>query len=357
VYIDTDRGIAADIYLDDDIGLPTNEYLERFLKNRIREVEYTDECETEVEIPIARAALEDALEKHTDLIKAIKQGAKLDMKIVRALIEPLIESILRNPDAMIWLSQLREYDGSLYSHAVDNCILAIAFARHMGLPQDDMQNLAVGILLFDIGLVNVDEKLLQKKTRLTDDEFLIVKKHVDEGLDYLKLVDGVHEDSLNTVLTHHERFDGNGYPNKLYGMQIPVFGRMAGIIDCYQAMISKRSYSDAISAHTALQKIYNWRNKYFQDELVEQFLRCLGVYPTGSLLEMNSGEVGIVLSQNRERHIKPKIMLLLDQDKDAYRNFKVIDLMQQDKTDSKSSDILRGLDPGAYGIVLNDFYL
>ena len=358
VYIDTDRGPGADIYWDDGISLPTNEYLERFLRNKKREVEYVDEQEVSVEIPVAHAALEESLDIFKALLVVIKQGKKLDIKQLRKLLEPLIESVLRNPDALLWLSQLREKDDFAHSQAIDHTIIAVAFARHMGLPIEDVFHLAVGILLFDIGILNTREELLLKKTRLTEDEFLEMQKHVDDGVDYLRLFDGIHEDSINTVLTHHERFDGSGYPNMLSGMQIPVFGRIAGIVDCYQAMTSRRSYSEAISAHTALQKIYNWRNLYFQDELVEQFLKCMGVYPTGSLIEMKSGEVGIVLSQSRKRHIKPTVMLLLDSDKQAFRDFKVIDLMKSaEDSGGESFAILRGLDPGAYGIEPSDFYM
>jgi len=358
VYIDTDRGLGADIYWDDGIKLPTNEYLERFLKDKTREVEYVDEQEVSVEIPVAHAALEESLDNFKALIEVIRKGKKLDVKQVRQILEPIIESVLRNPDALLWLSQLRDKDDFSQSQAIDHTIIAVAFARHMGLPVDDIFHLAVGILLFDVGILNTREELLSKKARLTDEEFVEMQKHVDDGVDYLRLFDDIHEASINTVLTHHERFDGSGYPNMLSGMQIPVFGRIAGIVDCYQAMISKRSYSDAISAHTALQKIYNWRNRYFQDELAEQFLRCLGVYPTGSLVEMKSGEVGIVLSQSRKRHIKPVVMLLLDSDKQAFRDFKVVDLAKSPEDSvGESFEVLRGLDPGAYGIEPSDFYM
>lgn len=354
VYIDTDRGPGADIYFGENINLPTNEYLERFLKNRKREVDYKDVNDVSTELPIAQAAFEEVIDAHALLIAGIRKGKKLDLKKLRAMLAPMTESILRNPDAMLWLSQLREKEDSDVSEAIDHCILAIAFARHMGLPENDMFNLTVGILFYDIGKLNQREALLSKRTRLNEDEFIEMQRHVDDGVDYLRMFEDVHEDAINTVLTHHERFDGSGYPNKLSGDEIPVFGRIAGLVDCYNAMVSKRSYSEAISGHTALQKIYNWRNLYFQDELVQQFLRCMGVYPTGSLLEMKSGEVGIVLAQNREKHVKPRVMLLLDKDKHALRDFKVIDLSKQ--VGDGTLEILQGLDPGAYGIQPSDYY-
>ncbi len=354
VYIDTDRGVSADMYWDDNFTLPSNQYLELFIRSRVRQVEYQNEHSVEDEMPTAHAVFEAAIEKFVSIMSAIQQGANLDLKKIKLLIESLIDSVLRNPDAMLWLAQLRQSDDYLFSPSVHHCVMAIAFARYAGLPKEDIYHLATGTLLFDIGKLNIEEEVLLKRTLLNDDEFDKVKHHVDEGYDYLVLFDSLHEDSLNTVLTHHERYDASGYPNKLSGRQIPIFGRVAGMIDCYQAMISKRPYSEAISAHAALQKLFSWRNKYFQAELVEQFLKCMGVYPTGSLLEMKSGEVGVVLSQNPERHIKPNVRLLLDKDKKDFGDYPVINLMEE--TGKESYEILRGLDPGAYGIVFSDLY-
>lgn len=350
VYIDTDRGIAADMYWDENFTLPSNKCLDAFLSNRIREVDYRYETTVADEISAARAAFEGAIKKFIAMITAIKQGSNLDLKKIKSLLNPLIESILRNPDAMLWLSQLRPQDDPVFSPSVHHTVIAITFARFAGLPQDNILHLAVGVLLFDIGKLNVKEDVLLKRRLLNDEEFSKVKQHVDDGYDYLVLFDSLHEESLNTVLTHHERYDGSGYPNKLSGRQIPVFGRLAGMIDCYQAMMTERPYSAAISAHASLQKLFVWRNKYFQTELVEQFLKCMGMHPTGSLLEMKSGEVGIVISQNPERHIKPKVILLLDKDKKALGDYRMVNLMDD------SYEILRGLDPGAYGIKPSEFY-
>jgi len=354
VFIDIDRGIAADMYWDDYFTLPSNKYMEAFLRSRIREVDYQNKHSIASEIQSAHTAYEAAIDKYMAVIEAIKQGTKLDLRKVKALVRPLIESILRNPDAMLWLSQLRQSDEYLFTPAIQQCVLAIVFGRYAGLPENDIMHLALGTLLFDIGKLNINEQILLKRTVLSDEEFSKVKQHVDDGYDYLMVFEDFHEDSLNTVLTHHERYDGSGYPNKMAGRQIPVFGRIAGMIDCYQAMISKRPYSEAISGHAALQKLFGWRNIYFQSELVEQFLKCMGVHPTGSLLEMKSGEVGIVVAQSPQRHTKPKVMLLLDKDKKDLGQYPTVDLM--DDSAGKSYEILRGLDPGAYGISSQQLY-
>ena len=258
----------------------------------------------------------------------------------------------------MWLSMMQKKNKYSYSHSVDNCALAIAFGRYMGLPKKDLRNLAMGLLMMDIGNVRIPDPILNKTEKLSDVEYRIVKKHVPHSVDILKNTKGMNDDIINIALTHHERFDGSGYPSGLVGVHIPVYGRMAAIIDCYDAMTSHRPFSAAKSPYAALQDIYNWRGTAFQPELVEQFLQCMGVYPTGSLIEMASGEVGIVLDQNTTQRMRPKIMLILDSDKTQLMEYKTIDLS---KTFEDSSgyplNIYRGLDPDSYGIDPAEYYL
>ena len=217
----------------------------------------------------------------------------------------------------------------------------------------------MGLLLMDVGKVKISDDILTKKGTLSAEEFDEMKNHVYYGVNLLRNTPSINETIINVVLTHHERFDGSGYPGGLTGKEVPVFGRIASIIDCYTAMTGNSVYRTAIAPHKALQTIYNWRNKYFQDELVEQFLQCLGVYPTGSLVEMSSGQVGMIMSQNRVQRFKPKIMMLLDEDKKPYDVSKIIDLTV-DVTDASGMElsIISGLPPGAYDIdptkILND---
>lgn len=359
VMIDIDKGVEADCYLGEVPKLKTNDYLEKFLKkDRPLKVEYENKKTTEEETPQAKIALEDATSQVASIMEDVNKGKSLNVEAVRGVVEPILESIIRNSDAVMWLTQLRKKDVYSYSHSVDNCALAVAFGRHLGLPKRDLRTLALGLLLMDVGKMRVPDEILNKTATLNDAEFKIVKRHVDYSVDILRNTEGISQDIINIALTHHERFDGSGYPSGLIGTATPVYGRIAAIIDCYDAMTSKRPYCDPISGHRALQDIYNWRNKYFQDELVEQFLQCLGVYPTGSLIEMNTGEVGIVLAQNRTRRLQPKIMLLLDQEKEHYQEYKTVDLTcELEGDDGSSMQILRGLDPGSYGIDPTEFYL
>lgn len=357
VYIETDRGLEAEFYMDENPGLPTHDYLERYLKHRHREIEYPDATTVKHELAAAKIALDETRENIGHIINTIKSSAKSHLHDLQRAIDPLLESVLRNPEAMLWLIRVEQDEAYANTHSINSAVLAIAFGRYMGLPREDLYQLAVGMLLLDIGNTNVSSELLSKKAQLTDNEFKAVKEHVQYSVEIIKTIDGLGEDVINMVLTHHERFDGSGYPNALVGNAIPIYGRIAAIVDCYDAMISWRPYSTAISPTTALQKIYNWRTSLFQRELVDQFLQCLGLYPTGSLVEFNNGEVGIVLSQNPGHHLKPNIMLLLDKHKCAYDNFPVIDLRKPPHSQQTTRSILRGLDPGAYGIQPGELFV
>jgi len=357
VIIDTDLGIEADQYIGEDPALQTNTRLEKYLKSNIKQVEYTDSKSPEGELPAAQMALDSAAEKLSSIMEAVKAGNGLDLPAVRGVVEPVIDSIIRNSEALMWLAQMQKKDVYSYAHSLNSCALAIAFGRHMGIPKKDLRTLAIGTLLMDIGKILVPAAVLNKESSLTDEEFREIRRHVEYGVSILETTKGITDDIINIALTHHERFNGGGYPNGIVGMQVPIYGRIAGIIDCYSAMTSDRSYSKAISPHVALQMIYNWRNEYFQDELVEQFLQCLGAFPTGSLVEMSTGEVGIIMAQNKTRRLKPKIMMLLDTNKNPYQIQKVIDLMSQNPDeDGNEVNILNGLDPGSYGIDPSEYF-
>jgi HD-GYP domain-containing protein (c-di-GMP phosphodiesterase class II) len=359
VFIDIELGVMADMYLDSEQipsarpgirlrqRLATNKQVEGILETRKSAVVYIDKETTVKELPEAKAALEKASEYVAHLLEHDLKNGQLDIVAVKAAIEPILDSMIRNSDAFMWLSKMRFHDAQSYEHSVQNCALGIAFGRHIGLDKKELNTLAAGILLMDIGKVRLPKELLTKSTPLTSEETEIMRKHVAFSVEILRKTKGINEHVINIALTHHERYDGSGYPNALVGMQTPAFGRMAAIIDCYDEMITTTPYREAIPEHKALQNIYNLRDKYFQKELVEVFMQCMGVYPTGSLVELSSGAVAAVLSQNTEQRLKPKLVMLLDENKQPYQKHLVFDLTRQGKT---PLNILKSLDNNAYGL-------
>lgn len=358
VFIDPAKGIDTEQYIHDPNSLKTNARLEQCLVDNTKLAEYVDTKTPAEEMQIARMAIEAASDRVVTIMESVIANEPINIDQVKEVVSPILESVIRNPEALMWLTQMRHKDSYTYSHSLDNCALAVAFGRHLGLPKDDLNTLAMGLLLMDIGKMKIPADILDKTEPLTEAEFDMVRSHVHHSVEILKKSEGIDTDIINIALTHHERFDGSGYPSGLKGTKSPVYGRMAAIIDCYDAMTSHRPYSKPVSAYTALQEIYNWRNKYFQEELVEQFLQCLGAFPTGTLVEMHSGEVGIVMAQNRTRRMSPKVMLLLDKNKQRLPEYLMVDLVNQPfDQDQNPLTIIRGLDPGAYGIDPSEFYL
>ena len=358
VYIDTDMGEESDVYLDDEPADATSgiEVKQRLAANRMAEdilnaskkpVVYTDTKTTIEELPAARAAFSNATKCIAYVMEQDPRDGILDVGKIKQAVEPILESVIRNLDAFMWLSKMEDHDNNSYEHSVQNCALGIAFGRHIGLNKRELSILATGLLLMDIGKVRLPRALLTKETPHTKEETEMMRKHVAYSVDILRKTTGISEHVINIALTHHERYDGSGYPNGLVGTQTPVYGRIAAIIDCYDSMITSTPYRQAISEHMALQNIYNLRDKHFQTELVEQFMQCMGVYPTGSLVELSSGAVAAVLSQNAQQKMKPKLLMLLNEKKKPFRRQTVLDL---EKTGRTPLFISKSLEKNAYGI-------
>lgn len=355
VYIDINKGVEAEFYMEENLDLPTNEYLEelldRKLKSTRRKVKYRMRSCLKDELIKARPILEETTIKYVLMMQAIKKGGELKLAEVYALIKPMLESVLRNADALILLIRLRNKKEYTFSHEIDACVLSILFGRKMGLAIEDLRVLAAGVLLFDIGKLKIDDAILNKSDNLTDEEFREVNMHVDYAIDILNKSENIPEDILNVALTHHERFDGSGYPNGVSGLNIPIYGRIAAIIDCYDAMTSQRPYSSPIEPAKALQQIHGWKESLFQSELVDEFTQCMGVYPNGSFVELSSGEVALVINQDEAHKLTPRVLIVLDARKQPYQTTKILDLSQENLSRSgKNMTIMKDISGADFGI-------
>ena len=145
----------------------------------------------------------------------------------------MVDSIIRNPNALLWLSQMKDRDSYTYSHAVDTSIYLLAFGRSLGFPKEDLHKLGFAGLMLDIGKMRLPDDLLRQKGRYTAGQFMLMKTHVQHSLDILGRMDNVAMDVFDMVARHHERFDGSGYPYGLKGEWLGIFGSMAGIVDCF----------------------------------------------------------------------------------------------------------------------------
>jgi putative nucleotidyltransferase with HDIG domain len=286
-----------------------------------------------------------------EIFTSVASGGSVDMVKVKKSVDPMIDSVIRNPDACIWLARMKQEHQYTYQHALGASIWAVALGRQLGLPKSDLRTLAVGGTLFDIGKLKVDKTLINADRPLTDEEFQKIRGHVSQGVEMVQQSGLMNQDVVDMIACHHERYDGTGYPKGLKDDEIPVFARIAAIVDCYDAITSHRSYAKAIPPSLAIKMLYEWKDQAFQGELVEEFIQTVGIYPAGTLVELSSGEVAVVVADYRTSRLRPRVMVMLDGQKRPLEKMRPVDLAVEKVMDSGASlDIVNSLEPDAYGI-------
>lgn len=320
---------------------------------------YVNKEELGKELARAKDVEKQATKAISDVMSGVLNGETLNVPRLEEVVDPLVDSVLRNADAMSWLVRIRETDEYVYQHSIGTSVWAVVFGRHLGFDKETLNAIGLGGMLLDIGKTKLPADLLKKPDKLTKEEYIQMRKHVDLGLDLLN-ESGNNDPRVEIMLaTHHERFDGSGYPNGLADTGIPVLGRLAGIVDSYDAMVSKRPYAKSRSTFQAMRELQALAGKEFQSEMVDQFVQAVGMFPTGSLVELNTGEVAIVTAQNNYQRLRPEIMIVLDREKVICDDFRSIDLRMSHDDDigREAMWIDRGLEPGSYGVDPAEYFL
>lgn len=344
VVVDTEKTIAAE---------PPPGGMQHFGK-----AVYAEKATVEQEMAPARNAYTSSQTLMQETLSQVRIGRNLDPERIKAAVKSLTESVLRNPNAMLLFSQLREKGEYAVSHSLDVSIYMTAFGRFLQLEQPQIELLGYVGLLQDIGKVRLPKALLEKRGRLTAEEFEQAKLHVSYSVEILRATAGIPLELPRLALLHHERHDGSGYPNRLQGSHIGLIGSIAAIVDTYDAMTVQRPHADPVSPSAAISSLYKWRGVSFDAGLVEQFIRFVGIFPVGSLVELNSGEVGVVISQNPEQRLKPRVMVIRDAKGIELRPQKLLDLSRSPKaTAEEPYRILRTLEHGRVPVRSEQLFL
>ncbi|MDH3309926.1 MAG: HD-GYP domain-containing protein [Gammaproteobacteria bacterium] len=326
--------------------------LDRFTPGHRRPPRYQDVTTLEEELGHAREIVTETRETVYNIMGDVRLGRSINTTAAKKVVADMVDSVIRNPDALMCLNQLKDKDEYTALHSLRVCVLALAFGRHLDLSDVELNLLGIGALLHDIGKMKVPNEIINKPGKLTDEEFSLMKSHVPHGVEILEQTHGIPSIAIDVARYHHERFSGGGYAAGYKGEEIGLFGSVGAIVDCYDAITSDRSYHNGLSAHDALNKMYSWRGRDFQPILVEQFIQCMGIYPIGSVVELSNNSIGVVVSINRARRLRPKVALVLNSDKQPYTPSKVIDLMDPSlETGSTKLEIRKVLPPGEHGVI------
>jgi HD-GYP domain-containing protein (c-di-GMP phosphodiesterase class II) len=319
---------------------------------------YVDQVSVEEEVPRAEAAVTQASDLLEKLVNDIRLGQSFEVERVEEIVTDMVESIVRNPDAAMWIARLRREDISTYGHGLQVSVYLTSFGRHIGFPKPQLSQLAQIGLLLDIGKIKLPRYLLDKQGRLTAEEYEEAKRHVAHGIAILSETPNSDPEVLEGIEQHHERMNGSGYPNGYMGDEIGIYGRMAGIVDTFAALTNHRPYAAASSSYEALRSISGWAGEFFHEPLVQQFVSSIGVFPVGSLIELSSGEVAIVVAHNKVRRLKPRVLVVTGPDKTRSPHPAMLDLLYDTKSGGDEPVFIkRGLPAGAYDLDLKEFYL
>ncbi|NKC02077.1 MAG: DUF3391 domain-containing protein [Pseudomonadales bacterium] len=312
-----------------------------------------DKISIKQEFTRAKVEFENASQAMEKVFAEIKSHRRLDIKAVRVAISPLIDSVFRNKDALAALTRLKDKGDYLFQHSLSTAVWSAVLGRHLGMERDELLELALGTSIMDVGMSTLPDNLLSKEGPLSTRELNLIQSHVGKSLSLA--ADGLSKRTLNILACHHERNDGSGYPHGLVGTQIPLFARIAGLVDAYDAMITQRPHAQARSSFEAVQELVDMKDTLFQGSLVEQFVQTVGMFPTGAIVELNTGEVGIVVRQNETRRLRPVVVLILNSEQQRRTDMPTIYFSKY--TNTPTTWIVRELRAGAYGITPHDYFV
>lgn len=281
----------------------------------------------------------------------MRLGKSIETEDAKAVVSELVTTISSNVNTALWLTNLRNQHEATASHCLNVSILALAFARHLGYSLEQLEAVGMGALLHDLGIARVPAAILNKPGNLTEEEFEVVKKHPRDGFHVLRLTREIPEASLDIVLHHHERVDGSGYPDSLRDEQIGEAVRIVAIADMYDSMTTERVYRRAMTPQAALTAMHKRADVDFGKRLMEEFIKCVGIYPIGSLVVLNTGALGVVVSSNPDARLKPLILLVRDEEGRDTQPRKLVNLATlADQRGAQAWTISRVVNPDDYGV-------
>lgn len=363
VYIDPQKGWVpeGEIVLQND-RTKEEEKIVHFAPEPPSSFSFLSPLSPEEKVPIHQE-LKEAIKVHQEaqiivreVMQDIRLGKNIESEKAKHVVQKMADSIFRNPDALASLTRIKGYDEYTFVHSINVCILSLTLGRLLNLERESLEQMGIGALLHDAGKMKIPNYVLQKPGKLTEAEFVEIKKHPLYSLEILEKTEGLSNKSKLVALQHHERFAGHGYPFSIQGEEISQFAQIAAIADVYDAITTNRCYKKAASPYEALQEMYLAANRDFNQFLMERFIQCMGIYPVGTLVLLDTQEIGIVCSVNHQQLLRPQVLLLFKNHRKSYPQPMVVNLMEKDNNSGKfKRTILKPLNPQRWNICVDDY--
>ncbi|MCY9835652.1 HD-GYP domain-containing protein [Aeromonas media] len=298
-----------------------------------------------------RRLYQEARELQGKFIRHLKAGEPIDITPLAAVAEEMVDTMFTHGDAMLCLARIRAKDAYLMEHSMNVAILLANFGRYLGLDRSVLKELTLGGLLHDVGKIMTPDEVLNKPGKLTDEEFGVMRQHVVHSYDILSNTAGITPTMLEVAANHHERLDGTGYPQRLKGDQLSLYTRMSGIVDVYDAVTADRVYKQGMQPTQAFRILLKGINQHFDAELVTKFIKCMGVYPVGTLVQLSNQRLAVVMQRNEQQPLKPVVKVIYHTTQRHYLEVQWLDLARNGGQESIESTV----DPKEFGINLANF--
>lgn len=298
-----------------------------------------------------RRLYQEARELQGKFIRHLKAGEPIDITPLAAVAEEMVDTMFTHGDAMLCLARIRAKDAYLMEHSMNVAILLANFGRYLGLERNVLKELTLGGLLHDVGKIMTPDEVLNKPGKLTDEEFGVMRQHVVHSYDILSNTAGITPTMLEVAANHHERLDGTGYPQRLKGDQLSLYTRMSGIVDVYDAVTADRVYKQGMQPTQAFRILLKGIDQHFDAELVTKFIKCMGVYPVGTLVQLSNQRLAVVMQRNEQQPLKPVVKVIYHATQRHYLEVQWLDLARNGGQESIESTV----DPKEFGINLANF--
>jgi putative nucleotidyltransferase with HDIG domain len=317
-----------------------------------RRVNYINKVSFKQAAESSRLTFDSARSMATSIMDGLRVGRSLDMNECRDVVEDIVTSVLANKDALRFLSMIKHKDSYTAEHSMNVCILSANFARHLGLMEFEIKEIALCALLHDVGKSRVPVEVLNKPGKFTREEAYIMAEHPTHGRNILMSVSEDFKQATDVAHSHHERIDGKGYPRGLSRGQISYYSRIVALADAYDAMTSHRCYGRAKPSETALKEILRARGSHFDSELANAFVECIGIYPSGSLVKLGGGQLAIIVEANSDDFARPRVLVVTDAKGQIIRQHHLLDLAEPC---NQSLSIVSEVANGTSGIDVKSF--